>query len=83
MSTDHYFACTTCGTCIHVAQDGLSGFTFYSGEPGCMAELGRWLEKHSLSPCAIAWMSEHEVEDFEEVDWPAHNTGSVDPVTKP
>jgi hypothetical protein len=48
MSVDFYFACDACKAAIHVAQDGLSGFTFYSGEPECMKALGVFLRAHRL-----------------------------------
>ena len=48
MSTDIYMACDKCKSAIHVGQTGLSGFAFYSGEPECMAALGKWLQEHYL-----------------------------------
>lgn len=48
MSVDYYLVCHACQQKIHVAQDGLSGWTFYSGERDCMAKLSAWLEDHTL-----------------------------------
>lgn len=68
MSVDYYMACGKCMQCIHVAQDGLSGFTFYSGEPDCMQQLGEWLGEHVLCS-AILFLPEHQVEDMDERMW--------------
>lgn len=68
MSVDHYMACMHCRECIHIAQDGLSGFTFYSGEPDCMQQLGEFLSEHSL--CGdVHMLTESAVEDFTERKW--------------
>lgn len=48
MSVEYYLVCHQCRQRIHVAQDGLSGWTFYRGEPDCMQKLGAWMEEHSL-----------------------------------
>lgn len=48
MSVDYYMACQQCGKALHVAQDGLSGFTFYSGQPDTMKLLGEFLRDHRL-----------------------------------
>lgn len=69
MSVDYYFACLACGSCIHVAQDGLSGWAFYSAEADCMKQLGQWLGRHSLSPCSVTLLPEHLVEDYEQFEW--------------
>lgn len=68
MSVDYYFACGKHMECIHVAQDGLGGFSFYRNEPNCIEELGGWLEEHAL--CAsILFLPEHQVEDMSERIW--------------
>lgn len=78
MSVDYYMACEKCRECIHVAHDGLSGWRFYSGEPDCMKQLGKFLGDHSL--CVdqsnhLALLYEHAVEDFAHREWRAvHNT---------
>ena len=73
MSTDYYMACTGCAECILVAQDGMSGFTFYSGEPECMKALNHFLSVHTVcnSGGKIAWLNEHRVydRDYKQVDW--------------
>ena len=68
MSVDFYFACGKCNQCIHVAQDGLSGFSFYSRVPNCMHELGEFLHEHSLCN-SILFLPEHQVEDMDEREW--------------
>jgi len=69
MSVDYYFACKKCNECTHVAQDGLSGFTFYSGEPDCMEKLGHFLRDHSL--CGeVHMVTEFEgTDDMEKREW--------------
>jgi hypothetical protein len=72
VSSDYYFACGKHMECIHVAQDGLGGFSFYSGEPNCMEELGQWLDEH-LHCNSILFLPEHRVEDMVERCWrPRH-----------
>jgi hypothetical protein len=72
MSVDYYLACGKCMECIQVAQDGLGGFTFYSGEPSCMQELGEFLGEHAL--CGnVRFLTEHEVEDMDEREWRARH----------
>lgn len=77
MSVDYYFACGKCKQCVQIAQDGLSGFTFYSGEPNCMQELGKFLREHAL--CSnILFLTEYQVEDMDEREWRAKHL-SADP----
>lgn len=72
MSVDYYMACGKCMQCIHVAQDGLGGWTFYSGEPDCMQELGEFLGEHS-GCYSVLFLPEYRVEDMEERMWrPSH-----------
>lgn len=47
MSVDYYMACTICMKALHVAQDGLGGFTFYRGQDDTMRLLGEFLGAHS------------------------------------
>lgn len=68
MSVDYYFACGKCMQCIHVAQDGLSGFSFYSGEPNCMQELGKFIGEHALCS-SVLLLTEHQVEEMDEREW--------------
>src|SRR5688572_15319473 len=64
MSTDMYLACDKHKSCIHVAQTGLSGFTFYSGEPDCMSALGKWLREHYLcEPGKVYLTTEHHTDE--------------------
>jgi hypothetical protein len=74
MSVDWYMGCEDCRECIHIAQDGLSGWTFYSGEPDCMRQLGKFLGEHSLCG-GVHMLSEQIVEEWTEREWRAtHNT---------
>lgn len=70
MSCDWYMQCGVCQKAIHVAQDGLSGFAFYTGEPECMKALGVFLREHRLCPGRIQFLPEQDViDDSERVDW--------------
>ena len=80
MSVDYYMACEACKECYWVGQDGLSGFTFYSGEPRCMKGLPDFLEEHVL--CGgegPRLMPEQHVEDFKQIDWPSNEPQSPRP----
>lgn len=46
MSVEYDLVCEDCKETVWVAQDGLSGYTFYSGEPDTMRALGEFLYKH-------------------------------------
>lgn len=46
MSVEYYMVCVECKKALHVAQDGLSGFTFYSGQPETMKLLSAFLDQH-------------------------------------
>lgn len=69
MSVDYYLACNKCRKCYHVAQDGMSGFTFYSGEPRCMKGLGPFLAEHVLCGAPVV-LAEHHLDDYDRVEWP-------------
>jgi hypothetical protein len=73
MSVDYYMACTGCHESIHVAQDGMSGFSFYSGEPECMKALNHFLSVHTVcnSGGKIVWINEHQESDreYKQVEW--------------
>lgn len=68
MSTDYYLACHNHQEKIHVAQDGFSGWSFYSGEPKCMDALRDFLDRHR-SPCHLEFVPEQTYECFHEVEW--------------
>lgn len=77
MSVDLYLCCAGCQKRIHVAQDGLSGFRFYSGERDCMDKLGAWLGEHVLLEGNHAFVvaGEQSFEDYPEIEWrPNHWT---------
>lgn len=65
MSVDYYLACRKCKESIHVAQDGMSGFTFYRGEPDCMLKLAMFLEDHTVGDHDVRYISEHEEYDLD------------------
>lgn len=73
MSTDFYMVSDT--EAIHIAQVGLSGFTFYYGEPVCMREYKNFLQRNMGK--ALRFLPEHEVHDLiedgalVEIDWRA------------
>jgi hypothetical protein len=72
MSVDYYMACEKCRESIHVAQDGMSGFSFYSGEPECMKALQHFLSVHTVcSGGHIVWINEtQEIDgDYKQVEW--------------
>jgi hypothetical protein len=69
MSTDYYLACHTHQEKIHVAQDGFSGWGFYSGEPHCMTALKGFLDRHR-SPCHLELIPEQTYDYFHEIEWP-------------
>ena len=70
MSVCYYVTCKKCKKCLWIGQEGLSGWTFYRGHPGCMVALGEFLGAH-MHRNEIRIMSEHEVtaEDYEEIEW--------------
>jgi hypothetical protein len=59
MSTDFYLVSEA--EAIWVAQDGMSGFTFYRGEPKCMEALDGFLERNQGK--TIRFLPAHEVDD--------------------
>jgi hypothetical protein len=72
MSTEYYLACRDCQRKIHIAQDGMSGFTFYSGEPKCMHLLRDWLEHHTaMAVHRLEFVSENDQDaiDWQELPW--------------
>jgi hypothetical protein len=71
MSVDYYLACRKCKKSIHVAQDGMSGFTFYRGEPDCMLKLSRFLSDHTIGEHDVRYINENEGidGDYEQVEW--------------
>ena len=72
MSSDIYIACEKCKSALWCAQTGLSGFTFYSGEPECMSALGRWLREHYLCDPSPRIMFENFVDEddgWTHVEW--------------
>jgi hypothetical protein len=64
MSCDYYLTCHACKKGLHVAQDGLSGFTFYSGEPETMRKLRDFLAEHNGQSHALELATEHRFDDL-------------------
>jgi len=78
MSTDYYMVCDKCKVAIDVASWGLTGFSFYSGEPECMKALRAFLERHTLCGGALPRLwDEHHVDDaeYEAVEWRTISSG--------
>jgi hypothetical protein len=69
MSVDYYLACEKCMKCYHVAQDGFSGFGFYSKEPRCMKGIGPFLAEHVLHGI-VRLLPEYDTYSHEVVEWP-------------
>lgn len=82
MSTCYYLTCHDCKQYLNVAQDGLSGFTFYSGEPRCMQAMRDFLAGHALMDRHhLELLSEHQLEGDEfmiyiEIEWAIAGQGS-------
>jgi len=76
MSTSFYLACPKCRKSYLVGQDGWKFFTFYSGEPQCMAGIGKFLGDHILCDGGsyVMVLPESLVYDFEIVEWPSEET---------
>jgi len=71
MSADFFLASED--EAIWVAQNGLGGFTFYSGEPACMRALTAFLERNQGKK--LDFLPSHEVDDaidagrLKEIEW--------------
>jgi hypothetical protein len=58
---------------IWVAQNGLGGFSFYSGEPACMRALSAFLERNQGKK--LEFLPAHKVDDaidagrLKEIEW--------------
>ena len=75
MSTDYYIGCEKCREAYHIGQDGWKFFTFYSGEPKCMAGIGDFIGRHvNNEGCRLVVMSEHRIDadnhEWAYVEWP-------------
>lgn len=69
MSTDYYLLCPKCNKGLHVAQNGPSGFSFYSGEPDCMKAIKPFLAEHVLCGDYVRLVPEYYNYEFEDVEW--------------
>lgn len=71
MSVDYYLVSET--EAIHVAQDGMSGYTFYHGEKDCMRKLGEFLDRNRNGQ--LRFLDEHIAGDLiddvcvKEITW--------------
>lgn len=73
MSCDYFLACAPRRLMIHLAQDGMGGRSFYSGEPKTMEALGRFLWLTAGEPLRFVAEQGPEWEacaDFEEMESP-------------
>lgn len=82
MSTCYYMACEKCREYYWVAQDGMSGFHFYSREPRCMEGISAFLGKHVLCGKPPVLMSEHylieQEPEWKEIEWPLPPKGTTE-----
>jgi hypothetical protein len=69
MSTDYYMVCTNCKEAIHIAQDGMSGFTFYSGEKNCMKEYKVFIKNHIGHSLTVLSENKIDHDDYKEIEW--------------
>lgn len=86
MSTDIYLVCDDSKEYIHIAQLGMSGFSFYSGEKDCMRALKDWLEGYMFSEGwhdkRLRISTEHydDLDGYKEIVWtPNHLLSSPQP----
>ena len=67
MSVCYYLVCHDCKKSLWVAQDGLSGFSFYSGEPQTMKALRDFLADHALlQDHKLQFIGENRMEELED-----------------
>jgi hypothetical protein len=71
VSTEYYFACRPCNSCIHVGcVTAFRGLDWYGDNIECVPVLKEWLLSHGFDPqCKIEWLSEHDVWELEEIEW--------------
>lgn len=77
MSTDFYLCCHDCKKIIHIAQDGFSGFGYYSGEPECQKALFKFFADHVfLHGHRLGFIQEQgdEYDNYEHIDWDTKRT---------
>jgi hypothetical protein len=72
VSVDYYMGCGKCMKALHVAQNGLGGFTFYSGQPDTMKLLGEFLADHAL--CQSVMLLPEYVIDREKAPYEARDS---------
>ncbi len=73
MSVEYYLVCHECQTRIHVAQMGVGGWAFYSGERDCMKKLSVWFCEHLRDHPGHRFVMHDEntisSEDYYEIKW--------------
>lgn len=67
MSTELSLCCHQCRVKIWIAQEGLSGETFYSSEPRVMAALKTFLFAHRDHPLVFA--DDQQYEAYDDLAW--------------
>jgi hypothetical protein len=76
MSTDWYLCCHDCKKIIHIAQDGFSGFGYYSGEPDCQKKLFSFFADHVfLHGHKLEFVMEQTdpYDNYEHIEWLGKN----------
>lgn len=66
MSTLYYMTCHACKKALWVAQNNVSGFSLYSGEPKTMEKLRLFFSEHNGSEHPLEMASEHRIDDVLE-----------------
>lgn len=72
MSTSFFLVCHETKKAIHIASDGFSGWSFYSGEPECMNALRDFMEEHRRKQ--LEFMDEgrfFDLDGYLEYEWSA------------
>lgn len=78
MSVDYYIGCAHCKKALHVAQDGMSGFTFYRGQEDTMKLLGALLSDHT--GCGMVMLLSESDIDEDDDPWEVRDShGNVIP----
>jgi len=70
MSATYDMACMQCKVSIWIGQKGSGDFVFYAGNPGCMAELSKFLWQHKGHHLELRTSEKCGVDEFKQVDLP-------------
>lgn len=84
MSVDYFFACRKCKESIHVAQDGMSGYSFYKDEPDCMRQVMRFLADHTIGHHNVRYIDEHQEMsvNYKRREWKRHDAAHGESLPK-